>query len=64
MAIVKVTILEGRDLETKNRLIKSLTTAVIDTLGAEPQQVRVVINEVKEGNYGVAGRAVSKSVRK
>ena len=64
MAIVDITILEGRDLETKSRLIESLTTAVTDTLGAEPHQVRVVINEVREGNYGVAGRTVSKTFRK
>lgn len=58
MAIVTITIIEGRDRETKNRLIESLTAAVVDTLDAKPQQVRVVINEVGDGDYAVAGKPV------
>lgn len=58
MAIVTVTIIEGRDRETKNRLIERLTDAVIDTLDAKPEQVRVVISEVKDGDYAVAGKPV------
>ncbi|MDH3703308.1 MAG: 4-oxalocrotonate tautomerase family protein [Alphaproteobacteria bacterium] len=58
MAIVSITIIEGRDRETKNRLIARLTDAVVDTLGAEPGQVRVVINEVGDGDYAVAGKPV------
>ncbi len=58
MAIVSITIIEGRDRETKNALIARLTDAVVDTLGAEPRQVRVVINEVKDGDYAVAGKPV------
>lgn len=55
MAIVSITIIEGRDRETKNALIARLTDAVVETLDAKPQQVRVVINEVKDGDYAVAG---------
>ena len=58
MAIVSTTIIEGRDRETKDRLIEKLTGAVVEALGAEPRQVRVVINEVKDGDYGVAGSPV------
>ena len=58
MAIVGITIIEGRDRETKNRLIARLTDAVVETLGAEPRQVRVVINEVGDGDYAVAGKPV------
>ena len=58
MAIVNVTIIEGRDQATKTRLIERLTTAVIDTLDAKPGQVRVILNEVKDGSYGVAGKPV------
>lgn len=58
MAIVSITIIEGRDRETKNLLIERLTEAVVDTLGARPQQVRVIINEVGDGNYAVAGKPV------
>ncbi|MDE0695054.1 MAG: 2-hydroxymuconate tautomerase family protein [Boseongicola sp.] len=55
MAIVTIVILEGRDRETKDKLIKRLSDAVIDTLDAKPEQVRVVIQEVPDGDYGVGG---------
>lgn len=58
MAIVSITIIEGRDRDTKAALMKRLTQAVVDTLGAEPRQVRVAINEVKDGDYAVAGQPV------
>lgn len=58
MAIVSITILEGRDAATKARLIEGLTQVVVDTLDAKPQQVRVVIHELPDGNYAVAGKPV------
>lgn len=58
MAVVTITILEGRDRATKERLIARLTDAVIETLEAEPRQVRVIINEVKDGDYAVGGKPV------
>lgn len=58
MAVVNITILEGRDRETKNRLMKRLTEAVIETLDAKPGQVRVIIHEVKDGDYAVGGNPV------
>lgn len=58
MAIVTITIIEGRDRETKDRLIERLTDAVVETLDAEPGQVRVIVNEVGDGDYAVAGKPV------
>ena len=58
MAIVEVTIIEGRDQATKNALMAKLTDAVVETLNAEPRQVRVVINEVRDGAYAVGGKPV------
>ena len=58
MAIVSITIIEGRDQETKSLLIKRMTEAVIETLDAKPGQVRVIINEVRDGAYGVGGNPV------
>ena len=58
MAIVDVTIIEGRDAVTKAALMRRLTDAVIDTLGAESRQVRVVIREVRNGDYAVGGDPV------
>ena len=58
MAIISITIIEGRDQETKNQLMVKLTDAVVETLDAKPAQVRVFINEVKDGAYAVAGNPV------
>lgn len=58
MAIISITIIEGRDQETKSLLIKRMTEAVIETLDAKPGQVRVIINEVRDGAYGVGGNPV------
>jgi 4-oxalocrotonate tautomerase len=58
MAIINVTIIEGRPQAVKDDLIARLTDAVVVSLGARPEQVRVVISEVKDGAYGVAGKAV------
>ena len=58
MAIVTVSIIEGRDPSVKQELMARLTEAVVDVLGAEPRQVRVVINEVRDGDYAVGGKPV------
>ena len=58
MAIVTVTILQGRDRDTKNRLMQRLTDVVIDVLDAQPRQVRVVIHELADGDYAVGGHPV------
>ena len=58
MAVVTLTIFEGRDDKTKARLIKALTDAVVDELPAKPEHVRVIIHDVPTANYGVAGKTV------
>lgn len=58
MAIVTITIIEGRDAATKAKLVQGLTDVVVDTLNAQPNQVRVVIDEVRDGNYAVGGKQV------
>ena len=58
MAVVTLTIFEGRNTETKARLIKALTEAVVNELPAKPEHVRVIINDVPIANYGVAGKTV------
>jgi 4-oxalocrotonate tautomerase len=58
MAIVSVTIIEGRDQDTKTKLMERLTEAVVETLDAKPGQVLVYLNEVKDGAYAVRGTPV------
>ena len=58
MAIVSVTIIEGRDRQVKQRLMARLTDVIVEVLEAESRQVRVFINEVKDGDYSVGGQPV------
>ncbi|HSG96458.1 MAG TPA: tautomerase family protein [Woeseiaceae bacterium] len=58
MAVVTLSIFEGRGEETKARLIKALTDAVVDELPAKPEHVRVIIYDVPVANYGVAGKTI------
>ena len=58
MAIIEVTISKGRSLEVKEKIIAGITDVMIETINAKPQQVRVIIREVEEGCYGVAGKPI------
>jgi 4-oxalocrotonate tautomerase len=58
MAIIDVTILEGRSQDVKNRVMARLTEVLVEELGAKPAQVRVVLREVRGGAYAVAGQPV------
>jgi 4-oxalocrotonate tautomerase len=48
-------ILEGRSPEVKEELVKSLTQSICECLKTNPEQVRILINEVPNGNWAVAG---------
>jgi len=50
MAIIDVTMHEGRPREVKDRIMMRLTQVLIEELGAQPHQVRVVLREVKREN--------------
>jgi 4-oxalocrotonate tautomerase len=58
MPIVRVELLEGRSPETKAALIRRLTEAIVDTLGAQPSQVRVLLHDVPPENWGVGGQTM------
>ncbi|MCS7228703.1 MAG: 2-hydroxymuconate tautomerase [Candidatus Kryptonium sp.] len=55
MPIVIINMLEGRSSEMKRDLIKKVTDAVVESLGVNPESVRVIINEVPKENFAVAG---------
>jgi 4-oxalocrotonate tautomerase family enzyme len=59
MAIVKVTILKGRDQAIKDRLVQGLTDVMTREIDADPSHIRVVIEEVEPGNYAVAGKTLT-----
>lgn len=55
MPLVQVTMIEGRSPEQKRALLSELTEAVVRSVGAPPENVRVVIYEVPATHWAVAG---------
>ncbi len=55
MPIVTIQMLKGRDKEKRKELIKNVTDAVTKTLDVPVDSVRVLLNEIENENFGVAG---------
>ncbi|MFB8829798.1 4-oxalocrotonate tautomerase family protein [Azotobacter chroococcum] len=63
MPIMQVYLIEGRSEEQKARLIDALTRATVDALDAPIESVRVVITEVPNTNFGIAGQTAKQRGR-
>lgn len=63
MPIVQVNMIEGRTNEQKENLIAEVTQAVIKTLDAPQETVRVIINEMPKQHFGIGGQSVKKMGR-
>nr|BBH92365.1 4-oxalocrotonate tautomerase [Thermogemmatispora argillosa] len=59
MLVLKVTMMEGRSEEQKERLIRLLSEAASRELGHPLDEVRVIIYEVPKRNWGIGGRSVA-----
>ncbi|MEW6557272.1 MAG: 2-hydroxymuconate tautomerase [Elusimicrobiota bacterium] len=55
MPLVRIDLWSGRERETKEKLIKNVTSAVVDSIGCPPDAVQIVINEVEKENWGLGG---------
>ena len=55
MPIVHIHLMEGRSTEQKRAVIASVTLAIVDSVGAPQESVRVLIHEVPKENWGIAG---------
>ena len=55
MPIIQILLLEGSTIDEKRKLVKSLTAAVVDSLGVQPDSVRIAITEIPKHNYAKAG---------
>ncbi len=60
MPVVKIDMWEGRTKEQKEKLIKSVTKAIADTLGIPKEHITVIINDVPKTNWGLKGEQASK----
>ncbi|AMR80669.1 2-hydroxymuconate tautomerase [Cupriavidus taiwanensis] len=56
MPIMQVFLIEGRTEEQKARLIRALTDAAVEAVGAPVETVRVMITEVPKTQFGIGGK--------
>ncbi len=59
MPLVEISLIEGRDAETKERMISEVTDAIVRTSGAPAEVVTVIIRDVPKGSWGSGGVAYS-----
>lgn len=55
MPICEITLIEGRTKEQKRALIKEVTQAIVHSIGAPIESVRVLLREIPGENFGAAG---------
>lgn len=59
MPIITISMLEGRSKEIKKELIRNVTDTVMETLDTPAEACRIVIHEMANEDYGVAGLPVN-----
>lgn len=55
MPIVRIDMWPGRTREAKNNLIRSVTDAVVQSIGCPEQAVEVLLYEVDKADWAVGG---------
>lgn len=55
MAIIQAHMLAGRSEAQKAAFIDRVTQVAVETLGARPDAVRVIITEMPPENFGIGG---------
>ena len=53
--IIEITMIEGRSVETKKRLIKMLFEKIEERLNIEPNEIEICIQESPASNWGFRG---------
>ena len=64
MPYIKLKLVEGRDLETKRRLVSSVTKACCETLSITPDHVRIELVEIKQELFSIGGELVYDTKRR
>ena len=60
MPIAQLYIMEGRSDEVKEELIAEVTEAMVKSLKAPREAVRVIITEMPKQHFGIAGTSAKK----
>jgi 4-oxalocrotonate tautomerase len=55
MPTIHVEMFEGRTPEQKQAFVTALTEATVQSLGAKPESVEIVLTEVKKSNWASGG---------
>ena len=58
MPIVVVNIKEGRTLDQKRAMVTKMTGVLCETMEVKESSVRIIINEMKNDNFAIAGTLV------
>lgn len=61
MPLVEISMFEGRDDETKERIIREVTEAMVRTSGAPAEAVTIIIRDVPKSDWARAGKPYSKT---
>lgn len=55
MPTIRVELMEGRTVDQKRALVAALTQAVVNTLGARPEAVDVLLFDIKRSDWATGG---------
>lgn len=56
MPLVYINLMKGRPPERIEKMISAVSDAIADSLEADIDSVRVMVNEMEEHQYGVGGK--------
>ncbi|GAA0583666.1 2-hydroxymuconate tautomerase [Caenispirillum bisanense] len=59
MPYVNVQITKGATRDQKKALVESITAALVEHLGKQPEHTHIVIQEIEEDDWGYAGMLTS-----
>lgn len=59
MPIVQINMVEGRPPEKVEAMIAAVSEAIATAIDAPIENVRVMVNEMQEHQYGVGGRPIA-----
>ena len=63
MPIIHVNMMEGRTDDQKETLIKNIAEAVMESIGAPEENIRVIINETEKRHWGIGTLPAHKAGR-
>ncbi len=55
MPIIHIHLLDGRTVDQKRALVKSVTEAVVASVDTKPEAVKIVLHDMAKHDYATAG---------